>query len=42
MQIGLCLIIKDEAASIHGCLNGVVDLFDDVVVIDTGCKRQES
>ena len=36
MQIGLCLIIKDEAASIHGCLNGVVDLFDDVVVIDTG------
>lgn len=36
MQIGLCLIIKNEAALIHGCLEGVVDLFDDVVVIDTG------
>lgn len=36
MNIGLCVIIKDEAARIRGCLDGIVGEFDDVVVIDTG------
>ena len=36
MEIGLCMIVKDEAKFIHSSLEGVVDQVDDVVVIDTG------
>lgn len=36
MRIGLCMIVKDEANRIAGALDGVIDLFDQVTVIDTG------
>ncbi|MDP6588082.1 MAG: glycosyltransferase [Alphaproteobacteria bacterium] len=36
MKIGLCMIVKNEARRIVGSLEGIIDLLDQVVVIDTG------
>jgi len=36
MQLGLCMIVKDEENTIEGCLEGVVDVFDEVVIVDSG------
>jgi glycosyltransferase involved in cell wall biosynthesis len=30
------MIVKDEENTIEGCLDGVIDLFDDVMIIDNG------
>jgi len=36
MNIGLCMIVRNEAARIVDCLRPIVDLFDDAVIADTG------
>ena len=36
MRITLCMIVKDEAATLVECLHDIADLFDDIVVVDTG------
>ena len=36
MRISLCMVVKDEERHIGDCLGPIVDLFDDVVVMDTG------
>lgn len=36
MELGLCMIVKNEENTIAGCLDGVVELFDDVMIIDNG------
>jgi glycosyltransferase involved in cell wall biosynthesis len=36
MDIGLCMIVKNEAARIRRCLAGIKDLFADIVIVDTG------
>ncbi len=36
MEIGLCMIVKDEVDRIAGCLDPIVDLIPRVVVVDTG------
>src|SRR5687768_12348334 len=36
MQISLCLVVKDEERTLENCLAPIRDLFDDVVVMDTG------
>jgi glycosyltransferase involved in cell wall biosynthesis len=36
MRISLCLVVKDEENTIAGCLAPIRDLFDDVLVMDTG------
>lgn len=36
MQISLCLVVKDEERTIESCLTPMHDLFDDIVVMDTG------
>jgi glycosyltransferase involved in cell wall biosynthesis len=36
LDIGLCMTVKDEADNIVDCLSGIVDLFAQVVIIDTG------
>lgn len=36
LDIGLCMTVKDEAGNIAGCLADIVDLFAQVVIIDTG------
>jgi glycosyltransferase involved in cell wall biosynthesis len=36
MDLGLCMIVKDEENRIDGCLRDIVDLFEDIVIIDTG------
>ena len=36
MRIGLCMIVKDEEATIEACLAGIVESVDEVVVVDTG------
>ena len=35
-KIGLCMIVKDEAAIICGCLNSVRPIIDYVLICDTG------
>lgn len=36
MEIGLCMVVKDEARRIVDCLEPIHDLFDDVAIVDTG------
>lgn len=36
MRLGLCIMVKNEERRIAGCLKDVIDLFDDVVILDTG------
>ena len=36
MEISLCLVVKDEERTLEGCLAPIHDLFDDIVVMDTG------
>lgn len=36
MRLGLCIMVKDEEHRIAGCLRDIIDLFDDVVILDTG------
>lgn len=36
MKLGLCMIVKDEARHIEPCLENIADLFDQIVVMDTG------
>jgi tetratricopeptide (TPR) repeat protein len=35
-RVSLCLIVKDEEASLPSCLASVADLVDDIVIVDTG------
>lgn len=40
MSISLCMIVKDEEATLAECLESVRDLVDEMVVLDTGsCDR---
>jgi glycosyltransferase involved in cell wall biosynthesis len=36
MELALCILVKDEINRIAGCLDPVIDLVDQVVIIDTG------
>jgi glycosyltransferase involved in cell wall biosynthesis len=36
MELGLCMIVKDEENTIEGCLDGVFELFDEMVIVDNG------
>jgi glycosyltransferase involved in cell wall biosynthesis len=36
MDIGLCMVVKDEAKQIGQCLESIVDLFAQVAIVDTG------
>jgi len=38
IDLGLCMIVKDEENRIDGCLRDIVYLFKDIVIIDTGSK----
>ena len=34
--VSLCMIVKDEEANLAACLRPIGDLFDEIVVVDTG------
>jgi glycosyltransferase involved in cell wall biosynthesis len=34
------MVVKDEAKTIEACLDGIVDQFDDIVIVDTGSTDQ--
>ncbi len=36
MDIGLCMIVRDEVGRIADCLDPIVDLLADIVIVDTG------
>ena len=36
MEISLCLLVKDEERTIEDCLAPIHELFDDILVVDTG------
>jgi len=36
MSLALCMVLKDQANHIAGCLEPIIDLLDEVVIIDTG------
>lgn len=38
MSISLCMIVRDEAATLADCLESVRDLVDQMVVLDTGSR----
>jgi hypothetical protein len=35
-RVSLCMIVKNEAKSLHACLTSIDDLVDEMVVVDTG------
>src|SRR5262249_25960577 len=35
-KVSLCMIVKDEAENLPACLDSVIDLVDELVVVDTG------
>jgi glycosyltransferase involved in cell wall biosynthesis len=37
-RVSLCLIVRNEAANLHACLQPVTALFDEVIVVDTGSQ----
>lgn len=39
-RVSLCLIVKDEEDNLPDCLASAADLFDEVVVVDTGSSDQ--
>jgi glycosyltransferase involved in cell wall biosynthesis len=38
MKLALCMLVKDEVNRIEGCLDPILDLLDQVVIIDTGSR----
>jgi tetratricopeptide (TPR) repeat protein len=40
MRISLCLIVRDEAAMLPGCLASVEGAVDEIVVVDTGSRDE--
>lgn len=36
MRISLCMIVKDEEVNLAACLRPVVDLFEEIILVDTG------
>ena len=36
MTLGLCMIVKDEAAVLGRCLDSAAGVFDEIVIVDTG------
>ncbi len=36
LEIGLCMTVKNEEANIVACLEPIIDLFAEVVIVDTG------
>ncbi len=36
MRVSLCMIVKDEEHNLPDCLRGLAELFDEIVVADTG------
>ncbi|MHC5596697.1 MAG: glycosyltransferase, partial [Nostoc sp.] len=36
MSLSLCMIVKNEAATLPKCLNSVRKVVDEMVVLDTG------
>jgi len=37
-KISLCMIVRDEEGNLAGCLLPVKDVFDEIVVVDTGSQ----
>ena len=38
ITISLCMIVKDEEKVIERCLNTVVDIVDEIIIVDTGSQ----
>ena len=36
--ISLCMIVKDEEKVIERCLNTVIDIVDEIIIVDTGSQ----
>jgi len=36
VSVSLCMIVKNEEATLEGCLSSVADLIDEIVIVDTG------
>lgn len=36
MELGLCMVVKNESERIDKCLENIIHLFDDIVIVDTG------
>jgi glycosyltransferase involved in cell wall biosynthesis len=36
VKVGLCIIVKDEERTIAGCIDSVIEICEDIVVVDTG------
>ena len=41
MTISLCMIVKNEEKVIGRCLDSVKDVFDEIIIVDTGSKLKK-
>jgi glycosyltransferase involved in cell wall biosynthesis len=39
-SVSLCMIVRDEAHQLADCLTPLADLFDDIVIVDTGSRDE--
>ena len=38
MSLGLCMSIRNEEKNLPECLDSIIDVFDDIIIVDTGSK----
>ena len=38
ITVSLCMIVKNEERILRRCLDSIVDLVDEVVIVDTGSE----
>ena len=37
-RVSLCMIVRDEEKNLEACLAPVADLFDEIIIVDTGSQ----
>ena len=38
MTLGICMIVRDEEETLVRCLDGIKDIADEIVIVDTGSR----
>ena len=40
ITISLCMIVKNEEETLERCLDGIKDVVDEIIIVDTGSKER--
>ena len=39
MTLGICMVVRDEEETLVRCLDGIKDIADEIVIVDTGSRH---